>query len=29
MVATLQLDQVGVRYGKQEVLSGVTTPEES
>ena len=26
MVATLQLDQVGVRYGKQEVLSGVTTP---
>ena len=26
MVATLQLNQVGVRYGKQEVLSGVTTP---
>ena len=26
MVATLQLTDVGVRYGKQEVLSGVTTP---
>lgn len=26
MVATLQLDNVGVRYGKQEVLSGITTP---
>ncbi|KFG67267.1 ABC transporter ATP-binding protein [Microvirga sp. BSC39] len=26
MVATLQLTEVGVRYGKQEVLSGVTTP---
>lgn len=26
MVATLQLDDVGVRYGKQDVLSGVTTP---
>lgn len=26
MVASLQLTDVGVRYGKQEVLSGVTTP---
>ncbi|MEE1610391.1 ABC transporter ATP-binding protein [Microvirga sp. CF3016] len=26
MVATLQLTDVGVRYGKLEVLSGVTTP---
>jgi iron complex transport system ATP-binding protein len=26
MVATLQLTDVGVRYGKQEVLAGVTTP---
>ncbi|MCB5177570.1 MULTISPECIES: ABC transporter ATP-binding protein [Microvirga] len=26
MVATLQLNQVGVRYGKLEVLSGITTP---
>ena len=26
MVATLQLTDVGVRYGKQPVLSGVTTP---
>jgi iron complex transport system ATP-binding protein len=26
MVATLQLDEVGVRYGKREVLSGITTP---
>ncbi len=26
MVATLQLNGVGVRYGRQEVLSGVTTP---
>ena len=26
MVATLQLNDVGVRYGRQEVLSGVTTP---
>jgi iron complex transport system ATP-binding protein len=26
MVATLQLTDVGVRYGKQDVLSGVTTP---
>ena len=26
MVATLQLNDVGVRYGKQEVLSGITTP---
>ncbi|MBF9234483.1 ABC transporter ATP-binding protein [Microvirga alba] len=26
MVASLQLHQVGVRYGKQDVLSGITTP---
>jgi len=26
MVATLQLNDVGVRYGKHEVLSGITTP---
>jgi iron complex transport system ATP-binding protein len=26
MVATLQLHDVGVRYGRQEVLSGITTP---
>jgi iron complex transport system ATP-binding protein len=26
MVATLQLTDVGVRYGKREVLSGITTP---
>ncbi|WP_134495886.1 ABC transporter ATP-binding protein [Microvirga pakistanensis] len=26
MVATLQLNDVGVRYGKVEVLSGITTP---
>jgi len=26
MVATLQLNDVGVRYGKREVLSGITTP---
>lgn len=26
MVATLQLDNVGVRYGNVEVLSGITTP---
>ncbi|MGO4704397.1 ABC transporter ATP-binding protein [Microvirga sp. 2MCAF38] len=26
MVATLQLKDVGVRYGKQSVLSGITTP---
>jgi iron complex transport system ATP-binding protein len=26
MVATLQLKDVGVRYGKREVLSGITTP---
>lgn len=26
MVASLQLTDVGVRYGKQEVLAGVTTP---
>jgi iron complex transport system ATP-binding protein len=26
MVATLQLNDVGVRYGKQDVLSGITTP---
>jgi iron complex transport system ATP-binding protein len=26
MVATLQLNDVGVRYGRQEVLSGITTP---
>ncbi|MGO4571414.1 ABC transporter ATP-binding protein [Microvirga sp. 2TAF3] len=26
MVATLQLNDVGVRYGKQEVLSSITTP---
>jgi len=26
MVATLQLNAVGVRYGKREVLSGITTP---
>jgi len=26
MVATLQLNDVGVRYGRREVLSGITTP---
>ncbi|WP_445501506.1 ABC transporter ATP-binding protein [Microvirga sp. G4-2] len=26
MVATLQLDEVGVRYGTKEILSGITTP---
>lgn len=26
MVATLQLNGVGVRYGKQDILSGITTP---
>jgi len=26
MVATLQLHEVGVRYGRREVLSGITTP---
>jgi iron complex transport system ATP-binding protein len=26
MVATLQLNDVGIRYGKREVLSGITTP---
>lgn len=26
MVASLQLNDVGVRYGKREVLSGITTP---
>jgi iron complex transport system ATP-binding protein len=26
MVATLQLNDVGVRYGKQQVLSGITSP---
>jgi iron complex transport system ATP-binding protein len=26
MVATLQLSDVGVRYGRQDVLSGITTP---
>jgi iron complex transport system ATP-binding protein len=26
MVATLQLNQVGVRYGRHDVLSGITTP---
>jgi iron complex transport system ATP-binding protein len=26
MVATLQLNDVGVRYGRQNVLSGITTP---
>jgi hypothetical protein len=25
MVATLQLNDVGIRYGKREVLSGITT----
>jgi iron complex transport system ATP-binding protein len=27
MVATLQLSNVGVRYGRQDVLTGITTPE--
>lgn len=26
MVATLQLNDVGVRYGRREILSGITTP---